>query len=176
MVLSTNFDDKIRSNIVNKLNKCVKSLKISRNLEKGIYNYCIEYSIRKNIHRSWSNKMFYRVYVSKTISVYSNLDPKSYIGNTSLLKRIKEGDINPIDVAKMSSYDTFPENWAELLDKKTKRDKMKYEIKQQAMTDVFKCSKCGSRKCSYYELQTRSADEPMTQFISCLDCGNRWKQ
>jgi DNA-directed RNA polymerase subunit M/transcription elongation factor TFIIS len=28
----------------------------------------------------------------------------------------------------------------------------------------------------YYELQTRSCDEPMTCFITCLDCGNRWKQ
>ena len=56
-----------------------------------------------------------------------------------------------------------------------KRDKLKYEFKPEAMTDQFKCRKCGSRSCSYYEVQTRSADEPMTQFISCLDCGNRWK-
>ena len=28
----------------------------------------------------------------------------------------------------------------------------------------------------YYELQTRSCDEPMTCFITCLDCGKRWKQ
>ena len=39
-----------------------------------------------------------------------------------------------------------------------------------------KCRKCGSRSTSYYEVQTRSADEPMTQFITCLDCNNRWKQ
>ena len=44
------------------------------------------------------------------------------------------------------------------------------------MTDAFKCRKCGSRSTSYYEVQTRSADEPMTQFITCLNCGNRWKQ
>ena len=56
-----------------------------------------------------------------------------------------------------------------------KRDKMKYEIKPEAMTERYKCRKCGSRKCSYYELQTRSADEPMTQFFTCLDCKNRWK-
>ena len=92
------------------------------------------------------------------------------------MKRIFDNEINPVDLAKMSSYDTYPEIWTELLDKKTKRDKMKYEIKQEAMTEMFKCRKCSSRKCSYYELQTRSADEPMTQFINCLDCGNRWKQ
>ena len=46
---------------------------------------------------------------------------------------------------------------------------------QQASTDAFKCGKCKQRKCTYYQLQTRSADEPMTTFVTCLNCGNRWK-
>ena len=70
----------------------------------------------------------------------------------------------------------IPENWKDLIDEKLRRDKLKYELKPEAMTDVFKCRKCSSRSCSYYEVQTRSADEPMTQFINCLDCGNRWRQ
>ena len=52
----------------------------------------------------------------------------------------------------------------------------KYDIKPESMTDRYKCRKCGSRKCSYYEVQTRSADEPMTQFITCLKCNTRWRQ
>ena len=51
----------------------------------------------------------------------------------------------------------------------------KYEPKLEASTDNFKCYKCKSKKCTYYQLQTRSADEPMTTFVNCLDCGNRWK-
>lgn len=31
------------------------------------------------------------------------------------------------------------------------------------------------RKCSYYQMQTRSADEPMTTFVRCVACGNRWR-
>ena len=42
-------------------------------------------------------------------------------------------------------------------------------------TDMFKCGKCKMRKTTYYQLQTRSADEPMTTFVKCLECGNRWK-
>ena len=30
-------------------------------------------------------------------------------------------------------------------------------------------------QCSYYQLQTRSADEPMTTFVTCINCGARWK-
>ena len=77
---------------------------------------------------------------------------------------------------KLSVYDIFPDNWKELMDKKSKVDELKYKLKPEAMTDQFKCRKCFSRSCSYYEVQTRSADEPMTQFITCLDCKNRWKQ
>lgn len=46
---------------------------------------------------------------------------------------------------------------------------------QGTESNLFKCGKCGKRKTTYTQLQTRSADEPMTTFVLCLDCGNRWK-
>ena len=45
----------------------------------------------------------------------------------------------------------------------------------QATTDQFQCGKCRQRKTQYYQMQTRSADEPMTTFVTCVNCGNRWK-
>jgi len=42
-------------------------------------------------------------------------------------------------------------------------------------TDLLKCGKCGKRNCTYNQIQTRSADEPMTTFVLCNECGNRWK-
>ncbi len=47
--------------------------------------------------------------------------------------------------------------------------------KAEEASDMFRCNKCQQRKCTYYQMQTRSADEPMTSFITCLNCGNRWK-
>lgn len=43
-------------------------------------------------------------------------------------------------------------------------------------TGLFVCRKCGSHNTTYYQLQTRRADEGMTSFISCVDCGTRWKE
>ncbi|KAI6670250.1 hypothetical protein NL676_005135 [Syzygium grande] len=45
----------------------------------------------------------------------------------------------------------------------------------KATTDQFKCGRCGQRKCTYYQMQTRSADEPMTTYVTCVNCNNRWK-
>ena len=42
-------------------------------------------------------------------------------------------------------------------------------------TDQYQCGRCHKRLCTYYQLQTRSADEPMTTFVTCLNCGKRWK-
>ncbi|KAK4534748.1 hypothetical protein CDCA_CDCA02G0773 [Cyanidium caldarium] len=48
-------------------------------------------------------------------------------------------------------------------------------VMQTASTDQFRCGKCGRRECTYFQMQTRSADEPMTTFVTCVHCGNRWK-
>ena len=46
---------------------------------------------------------------------------------------------------------------------------------QGTKTDLLKCGKCNKRNCTYNQIQTRSADEPMTTFVLCNECGNRWK-
>lgn len=168
--------DEIRNKHVHILNKELGSERLSRNIEKQLYNSAVNTAKDKCMVRKWSNPVFHKLYVSKIRSLYSNISNDSYIQNPDFKDRILSGKVKIEDINNLSVYDIYPENWSELLDKKIKRDKLKYEMKPQAMTDQFKCRKCGSRSCSYYEVQTRSADEPMTQFISCLDCGNRWKQ
>jgi len=135
----------------------------------------ISYSKENNITRKWDNPIFFNLYFSKIRSICLNLNKESFIKNQYLIDKIKKGDIKGEDVAKLSVYDINPNNWKKIIDEKMKRDKIKYELKPEAMTDQYKCRKCGSRKCSYYEMQTRSADEPMTQFFTCIDCDNRWK-
>ena len=69
----------------------------------------------------------------------------------------------------------FPEHWSQLREKQQATDEFLYFRKPDINTDEYKCGKCKQRKCTYYELQTRSADEPMTTFILCLECGNKWR-
>eukprot|EP01063_Lacrimia_lanifica_P004230 TRINITY_DN1235_c2_g1_i1.p1 TRINITY_DN1235_c2_g1~~TRINITY_DN1235_c2_g1_i1.p1 ORF type:complete len:624 (+),score=288.69 TRINITY_DN1235_c2_g1_i1:69-1940(+) len=55
------------------------------------------------------------------------------------------------------------------------REAMRTDFMKPATTEQFKCGRCGHRKCTYFEMQTRSADEPMTTFVTCMVCGNAWK-
>lgn len=173
--MSTSLNDEVRKKTVSILSNEFDEI-MSRKIEQQLYNSSIKQSRERHIVRQWNNPVFKQLYLSKIRSFYSNVSGSSYIQNPKFKNKLLSGEIKIEQLGNLSVYDIYPENWTELLDKKIKRDKLKYEMKPKAMTDQFKCRKCGSRSCSYYEVQTRSADEPMTQFITCLDCNNRWKQ
>ena len=171
----SNNDDEKRIRMVIMLDKILNDTIISKKIEKSIYNHTIQVAKERNMKRSWNNSIFNNLYDSKIRSIYTNLKSDSYVNNKEFLKKIKSKEISVDKIGSLSVYDIYPENWKELMDVKLKRDKIKYELKPEAMTTLFKCRKCNSRETSYYEVQTRSADEPMTQFITCLNCNNRWK-
>ena len=173
---NSSYKSSIRNTSCNLFNKILKDDKKSRQMEKDIYNACLKHASENGIVRSWENIVFKKLYISRIRSIYTNLDSNSYLGNKNFSEKIIKNKIDPKKISNLSKYDIYPEVWGELLSKLAEKDKLKYELKPEAMTDMFKCRKCGSRSCSYYEFQTRSADEPMTQFITCLDCNNNWKQ
>ena len=81
----------------------------------------------------------------------------------------------PHELAYMKREDLFPEKWHLIIEKEKLKLKEAYEIKQVSMTDLIKCGKCKNNKVSYQELQTRSGDESMTIFFTCIVCGHKWK-
>lgn len=147
----------------------------AKDLEIGIYNWCLNNSSHNDIQKSWSDKLFVNLYVNKSRSILNNLDTSSYIQNKRLLQRVIDGEFKPHDLAFMDQSNIFPERWKDILDMNMKQEENFYNSKQVAKTDLFKCGKCKKRECSYYELQVRSADESSTIFVTCLNCGNRWR-
>ena len=166
-----NIRESIRKEFIPILNDVQKI----KELEKGIYNCSLEECDKKGIIRRWDNKEFTDIYLTKVISIYSNLNPKTYVNNIYLLNKIKNNEVYPYDIAFMKPNELFPERWSELVENNKKRMKASFENRTDIATDMFLCTKCKQRKTHYYQLQTRSADEPMTTFVHCLNCDNRWK-
>ena len=167
--------EKFRQNIVNKFFEIVEDNNISKNIEKGIYNHTIQKAKKQQIIRKWTNSYFVQIYLFKLYAVYLNLKKDSSIQNKSLLERLKKKEFLAHKLAFMSHQEMFPKIWKNLIDAKIKRDETLCTTNMEAATDEFKCYKCKLRKCTYYQMQTRSADEPMTTFVTCLNCGANWK-
>lgn len=145
--------------------------------EKEIYLATLEDAKKKNIFAHWDNKLFEEIYTQKQLRLFSNLHPSSPVGNKTLLDRVMHG-MPLYTLARMSDIELYPENWERLREIQDIREQKWLEGNTSRKTDQFKCGRCGGRECTYYELQTRSADEPMTIFITCLnkDCGKKWRQ
>ena len=136
------------------------------NIEKSVFNYTVHQSKQLGIVRKWNNVSFINMYKNRMrtlctniIHVYTGLNTKIFTYD---------------ELSLMTHQEIYPEHWKELIQKKMDRDNNKYSSTSKGNTEDFTC-RCGSKECFAYQLQTRSADEPMTTFVSCINCGNRWK-
>ena len=145
-------------------------------LERGIYNATLDDAKKHMVPLTWDHDTFRWMYSAVAKRTLTNFHPDSYIGNKSLIERWKEGEFTLETLGRWTPYELNPANWKDLKDQQFRRDKRVLEGNLAMATDRFRCSQCKKKMCSYYELQTRSADEPMTIFISCLNCGKHWKQ
>lgn len=138
---------------------CQSPEELADELEEAIYG---EF---KNTDMKYKNRVRSRV---------ANLkDPK----NPSLRGNFVCGAITAQRLAKMSPEEMASDEMKNLRDRFVKEaiNDAQLATNQGTKTDLLKCGKCKKRNCTYNQLQTRSSDEPMTTFVLCNECGNRWK-
>ncbi len=95
-----------------------------------------------------------------------------------LKSRIVDKKVKTKDVIDMRPENLWPDGpyamkMQERIHKEIRKAYLAQELKNQE--GFFTCGRCKSKKTTYYQLQTRSADEPMTTFVSCLNCDKNWK-
>jgi DNA-directed RNA polymerase subunit M/transcription elongation factor TFIIS len=170
----------MRRRILTRIRVCLGeqlSIEEQTDLERGIYLFSLnDAKTRRAVKPVWENREFEILYDVHARRVISNLAPQSYVGNGRLLERLREGEFGAEDIAALLYMRLYPEMWATLEERQLKRETKMLEVDTSMATDMFKCGKCKKRICTYYEQQTRSADEPMTIFVRCLNCGNNWRQ
>jgi len=155
-----------REKIRNELLKYVQYEILADSIEKGIFEYTLVTIIKDDI----LPKLGYNVYYDKYYDICKNLDTKNkHINNKTLLPAVKKFRIDPFYIAFLSPSQIHPERWESELMKKMDKEKKHENV---PTTDLYKCYKCGNKKCKVSQMQTRSADEPMTIFVTCIVCYN----
>ncbi|NXN06962.1 TCEA3 protein, partial [Indicator maculatus] len=113
-------------------------------------------------------------YRNRVRSRISNLkDPK----NPSLRRGVLCGATQPSLIARMTAEEMASDELKRLRSAMTQEAIREHQMAKTSgtVTDLFQCGKCRKKNCTYNQVQTRSADEPMTTFVLCNECGNRWK-
>jgi len=166
-----------KTHIISKFNEIVNNEDEAKAIEKNTEEFVNEHCKSHNIPQNLRNSTYRNLYVAKSRQLYHNLKEDSYINNTNLQKLIKKKKIKYEKIAFCSYKELFPSKWKkfnkdlEILNK----DISDFDKEVEA-TDQFTCNKCKKNRCVYSQFQIRSSDEPMTSFITCLECGNNWRE
>jgi transcription elongation factor S-II len=168
---------------------------ISRNAEISALNWAVQAARSSNYDAAWENPKFLKMYKTKVQWLASELRRPNRVGVTmiveggevrvkldlvnQLARRLKTKELDVKSLAKYPPEVLWPEGpWAAAImankEKDLKREQAKALIDEDYVGQ-FKCGKCKSVKTTYYQMQTRSADEPMTTYVTCMSCGSKWK-
>ncbi len=154
-----------------------KNLKFHlKNLNQEEINDLIEkvVNIEQTLFEKFKNE---NAYTNRALEIISNVkDEKNYDFRDKIIK----GEYKPEDLATMDAFEMVNKNKKKEIQQNIENNinsvRSDWDEKHAPVTEgVYKCSKCGGKKTRQHEMQTRSADEPMTIFIHCVNCGNSWK-
>lgn len=162
-IFNDNYDDKD------------KTKKIVLGIEKSIYNYSLLIATKNSVPKRWESQEYREIYKDISNKILTNLDPTSYIKNDKLLEKVWSNEIDFTKLPEMAPQELFPEKWEEIIEEKMRRIKLKYDTSNKATTDAYKCPRCKKAKAFFYYLQLRSADEPMTTLLNCVECDHQWR-
>ncbi|XP_068599153.1 transcription elongation factor A protein 2 [Brachionichthys hirsutus] len=113
-------------------------------------------------------------YKTRLRSRISNLKDQK---NPDLRRNVLRGSISPRRIASMTAEEMASAELKQIREALTKESIREHQLSKVSgtETDMFICNKCHGKSCTYTQVQIRSADEPMTTFVACNSCGNRWK-
>lgn len=170
-------DNPLRNHVITKLSNIFQldvDDSLCTDLEKCIVRHSKQMIERGKSVAAWDNHKFTNIYKHKFLSLQN-----AFLTNENLRDKIKSRKVSVVEVVAMRPEQLQPDGvYAKTVEEKVHKEMHKEYLAQQAVKNhigFFTCNKCKSKKTTYYQLQTRSADEPMTTYVSCLNCGKKWK-
>lgn len=156
-----------RTKYVSKLQDKFNSISISKSageLEEAIFQYSNEY-----MHYKDCNEIYlHQIYLTKFNELYRVLNAE----NINLINKINNNELDITTLPYLKLQQLNSKKWEPIVNRLLH---IEFKKNNMATTDVYECRKCHQRKCTIRQLQTRSADEPMTTFVKCVPCGAEWR-
>eukprot|EP00802_Teleaulax_amphioxeia_P021434 Tamp_21791.p1 GENE.Tamp_21791~~Tamp_21791.p1 ORF type:complete len:351 (-),score=93.53 Tamp_21791:71-1033(-) len=160
---------------VGKRDKVRQLLEKSLGVQEGVDVVALAREIEEALYKKFDGTN--EEYTAQVKTVKFNMtDPK----NKDFRRLVLSGEITAEQIPCLTSQQMAGKDKIE-----QKKANMEAKIFQDKMfitagnlgaeSDMFKCSKCKQSRTSFYQKQTRSADEPMTVFITCKVCGHEWR-
>jgi DNA-directed RNA polymerase subunit M/transcription elongation factor TFIIS len=168
-------ESQFRDLVIKNLTDCTTK-EIATDLELHILNFVVQQCKGNGVDVDWANKVFWNAYRDKSISIYENIRPDGYVNNKhNWANKLKAREVETKTFVEMPPEEVCPSRWKDALDKMIETEIKLYSKNMDAAIYLY-CSRCKKKsKCDYYQMQTRSADEPMTTFVTCLECDLEWK-
>lgn len=164
------FRERVRQQLAQKWTGSEFAGTIAQDLETGIFNFAIRESDQNKLVKKWSNPEFVQLYMDRLRSLLLNLSPDR-------VAALEDEPSSAYTVASMTHQEWNSDRWAELISAKSKRDATRFSANTSLVgSNMFTCRKCKASDCTFYLMQTRSCDEPMTKFIQCRQCETRWRE
>jgi transcription elongation factor S-II len=162
----------IRDKVIENFGEFITTRDSCVQFEEAILHVVCEQAIKENIEVDWNNRVFWNMYRSRAISFYEHCRRSE---NNGCVSKLESGEVTYRQFAEMSAVDLCPSRWKDSIERIIESEKKLYSKNESAAIFMW-CSACKKKtKCDYYQMQTRSADEPMTTFVTCLECDRKWK-
>lgn len=166
-----------RAKVVRRFAAALGDDALAKRLEVCVWNWMIRTCERDGIRGEllrWGNPRCRYRYTTRALGLEFNLKNPA---NPGLLERVKTKALSVKALADMTPHQMWPERWEPVYQAVAMK-----QLRREADVDptkapdgAYTCSKCKSKKTVYTSMQIRSADEPATQFVRCLNCGKAWK-
>jgi len=124
--------------------------------------------LRLPLSHDWNNVAFSSAFEAKIYEIILHLDKDSEFYSEELLNNLLKGNTKILSRENRFKWNSY---WK------------KYEVSENEIMKIkkigncnIKCKNCGSNNTNVEFVQTRSADEGMTKFFQCLNCGTHWRK
>lgn len=164
--------DTTRAKVVCRFHGALDDEVTAQRLEVCLWNWTIRTCQRDHIPLYWEDSRFRYRYTTRALSLEFNAKH-----NPEMLANLRSKRVSVKAFANMTPVEMWPEKWQEAYQKVALRQlRREADVDASTVPDgAYTCHKCKSQKTVYTSMQIRSADEPMTTFVRCLNCGKSWK-